>query len=223
MNRINKILWGMFSTLICAFYNVDVRAECNFSIARMYYVEADIWDTHQEFLAACSAFCADYNGGGYGVKCNTGNWANPRNPNEFEGFYTVKQVCPTGFYASSCDGIQAGNTGFFDCLRTKPISKIICPSCPSGGTTRGSSTLWTLNKGVYGANGQTTHLFMCSHCNPLDGVCDGDRIIFYHLVGSCEEDVVGVDVSVLTSCYIPAGKSLTDSVGGYKFTTSCYY
>lgn len=75
-----------------------------------------------------------------------------------------------------------------------------CETCPTNGTCNGTTTL-TCNKGYYGTS-------TCARCPSSSGV--------YGTTAS-------TGATSVTSCYIPANTTISDSTGKYVFTNNCYY
>ncbi len=215
MNRINKILWSMFSTLICAFYNMDARGvSCTYSVAS--YVNLNT-TTYTFSVCSASTLCAGDTRDDCGGIWNPGTWLG-------NATVTVTNICSAGYYISTCKAPYWNNsliyTTYTDPTETQLrycTTGFSCSKCPNSESSGESTKINVGNNATIDG-----YVYVCSTYNPVTNTQNsGGYLYMFKIKPTCTG---GYDIRIpIDDCHVPSNSTRRDSVGSYVFTNVCSY
>lgn len=219
MNLINKILWGCVSTLICAFYNMELKAECKILIESR--IEVGNYPSDGQWISVCSEsnVCGDNCYGLWGKGVGKG-----LTTDVLVGSYT--EIANSGYYVSNCGTNYGTEDTLFEPSRTDIglcTEDVVFSSCPTSGLTHVKSykvnylTAKTAKLKEINAH----HNRICSTINPISGVPYNSTLYMFIIGFSHDCDLTSYDLVSKEQCYIKSGVGFMDNVGSYTFTNSC--
>ncbi len=218
MERLNKILWGMFSTLICIFYNIEAKAlTCTYSIAESQDLGAYTGGAYNFSFQTCSAatLCSD----AFSSDC-AGRFGALYQSLSANVAVTETSVCSAGYYISKCDMLSQNPTteqlynfckGGFD-----------CDKCPNDGTNSYPGIVGESKRLSFSIGGQSimfngNNFWVCGAVHPFTGASTG-RLTMYSIKPTCTGAYDN-----RYSVYDCAVKGGANGTGTYIFLNSCYY
>ena len=212
MNKLNKILWAVFSSVICMIYKDAIGMTCSYMITSSKWLSARVGTTTvegKEVAQIVQATCSAANicdGWGTGTDCG-GVWRR---------YEDITNGAASPEMTVSRRPLCDGKTGYYI---TKEECNVLtgcgheCASCPDGGTAP-----INYHAQVNGIDYTEQPIYICGQQNPITGA-DLTGVYMLEVGYVCD----GPEASVkndISDCYLKSG-SYRNVAGSYDFIDSC--